>query len=308
MTSLSLAIVIPTYNVGDYIGATLDSLAMQSVQPKQIIIIDDGSTDTTVDIIRGHRLFDAIELREQPNQGQGVARNEGVKLATTEYIYFLDSDDLVTEDFVESIQSAIVQSEHADLLFFSGRSFNDEKYSGSEFSPKNYLRPFNGIFASQSEFFENLLQVQDLSCSPCLYVSRTKLWQDCGLVFNHYYHEDEELFYRLIFTAKSYFITSQVYFLRRLRDGSTMTGSKSQKHAFGMHALLSSLLVMAKNYGEDPLKLKLIRRRLRRFVASYIITCKSANVQIDYKLVWQVALQIRHPRGHMSIIRALVTY
>lgn len=304
--TLQLSVIIPTYNVASYIAATLDSLANQSLLPAEIIVVDDGSTDNTVEVVQQHPLNERITIVEQENQGQGVARNHGVSLATGDYIYFLDSDDVLTDNFIAEIADAVAENNAPDLMFFSGREFQDESYSGSAFNPPNYLRPYETAWRSQEAFFADLLTVPDLSCSPCLYVSKRSLWQDQKLSFNEFYHEDEELFYRLIFAAQSYYMTQEVYFLRRLRDGSTMSGKKQPKHALGLHALLQSLVAMAAANRDKPLRMRLIRRRIRRFAASYIFCCRLAKVPVDLRLVSRAARELRHIRGHLSIVRALL--
>ncbi|WP_411359045.1 glycosyltransferase family 2 protein [Pseudidiomarina salilacus] len=304
--SIDLAIIIPTYNVAGYIGATLDSIAAQEVQPAQIIVVDDGSTDNTVDVIRKHKLAGQVELVQQQNQGQGIARNTGIERAKTEYLYFLDSDDLVTPNFIISLKLRIEASNKPDVILFSGESFEDDDYSGGSFNPQHYLRPFTGNFASQKEFFGALLAFPELSCSPCLYVSKQCLWEQHNLAFNQFFHEDEELFYRLLFASNSFAVSTEVLFLRRLRNASTMTSHKTMKHANGMHALITSLLNMIDANSDDKLRVMLLRKRLRRFIASYILTCKAAGQAIDRSLVWSAATQIRHPRGHLSILRAMI--
>ena len=101
-------------------------------------------------------------------------------------------------------------------------------------------------------------------------------------------------------------MTQEVYFLRRLRDGSTMSGKKQPKHAWGLHALLQSLVNMAEVNRAKPLHMKLIRRRIRRFAATYIFCCRLAKVPVDMGLVFRTAQELRHIRGHLSIVRALL--
>jgi glycosyltransferase involved in cell wall biosynthesis len=86
------SIIIPTYNRLPYLKKTLDSIWEQSFTDFEIIVVDDGSTDGTVDYLR--ELGGSVELLRQENRGPGAARNLGVEHARGEYIAFLDSDDL----------------------------------------------------------------------------------------------------------------------------------------------------------------------------------------------------------------------
>lgn len=84
--------VIPSYNRRDLIGATLDSVLAQEFSDNEIIVVDDGSTDGTLDVLA--RYGSRIRVIEQPNSGPGPARNLGAKQAAGEYVAFLDSDDV----------------------------------------------------------------------------------------------------------------------------------------------------------------------------------------------------------------------
>lgn len=86
-----VSVIMPSYNTARYIGEAIDSVLSQDYPNKELIVIDDGSTDATVDIIRSYS--DRVRLITQRNQGAAVARNAGLDAAQGDYIAFLDSDD-----------------------------------------------------------------------------------------------------------------------------------------------------------------------------------------------------------------------
>ncbi len=86
------SVVIPAYNVEHYIGATLRSVLEQEVGDYEIVVVNDGSTDGTADVVRSIR-SDKIRLIDQPNKGAAGARNTGVRAARGRYVAFLDGDD-----------------------------------------------------------------------------------------------------------------------------------------------------------------------------------------------------------------------
>ena len=90
------SVIIPTYNREDLLGATLDSLAAQECDDWELIVVDDGSTDGTLDVARGFaaRHEGRVRVLEQDHRGCAAARNHGAGLAGGEYLAFLDSDDL----------------------------------------------------------------------------------------------------------------------------------------------------------------------------------------------------------------------
>ena len=93
--SMTISIIIPCYNAAEYITRCLESVFSQTYAPLQVILVDDGSTDTTVDLIRSTPVPVGIELKliEQSNSGAAQARNAGLQHADGTYIQFLDADD-----------------------------------------------------------------------------------------------------------------------------------------------------------------------------------------------------------------------
>ena len=96
MNNLPLVtVIIPVYNYANYIGATLDSVFAQTYCPIEVIVVDDGSTDNSADIVRG---YPEVQYFYQSNQGVSVARNVAIAAAKGEFIAFLDADDLWKPD------------------------------------------------------------------------------------------------------------------------------------------------------------------------------------------------------------------
>jgi glycosyltransferase involved in cell wall biosynthesis len=91
-TAPSVSVVIPTYNNGAFVASAVESASHQELRPAEIIVVDDGSTDGTADAL--HRYRESIRYITQPNSGPAVARNRGVAAAHSEWIAFLDADDV----------------------------------------------------------------------------------------------------------------------------------------------------------------------------------------------------------------------
>lgn len=98
---MKISVVIPTYNRKKYIERAIDSVISQSYKPFEIIVIDDGSTDGTYELIKQSYSSSLISLKKQKNKGVSAARNKGVKLANGDWIAFLDSDDEWFENKLE---------------------------------------------------------------------------------------------------------------------------------------------------------------------------------------------------------------
>ena len=89
-----VSVIIPVYNVEPYLKQCMDSVVGQTLKDIEIICVDDGSTDGSLDILKEYATEDSrIQIIEQKNAGAGAARNNGMRHATGKYLSFLDSDD-----------------------------------------------------------------------------------------------------------------------------------------------------------------------------------------------------------------------
>jgi len=129
MSKPLVSIIIPTYNYAKLIIETLESVLRQSYDSWECIIVDDGSTDNTEDIVRdfinGHLTY-SITYIKKVNEGTSVAKNTGVNIAAGKYIQFLDADDLISVDKL-SVQVSLLESAIADLVFSKSVFFIDDK-------------------------------------------------------------------------------------------------------------------------------------------------------------------------------------
>ncbi len=116
-----ISVIIPAYNAGELLKQCIENLLFQSYKNLEIIVVDDGSTDETAEIVK---LFPSVKYIYQSRSGVSIARNTGIKAATGEYIHFMDADDLITLDFYEKMIATNNETE-ADL---SCCGFYHERY------------------------------------------------------------------------------------------------------------------------------------------------------------------------------------
>jgi GT2 family glycosyltransferase len=118
------SVIIPSYNRGQFITATLESVFAQEFRDYEVIVVDDGSTDDTAR--RLEPFIGRIKLLHQANQGPGAARNLGVRNANGEYIAFLDSDDLWFPWTLATYAQIIQEKDHPTLIAGTLRYFQNE--------------------------------------------------------------------------------------------------------------------------------------------------------------------------------------
>ena len=147
------SIIMPTYNVEDYIKMAIDSVLNQSEKDYELIVVNDGSTDNTKRICEEYSK--KITLINKKNGGLSDARNEGVKKATGEYIIFIDSDDYWDKDLLKEINKSL--DNNPDLVRFQIRTVDENNlstdYSETEFKNKSGEEAFDLI--TKYHFVEN---------------------------------------------------------------------------------------------------------------------------------------------------------
>ena len=110
MGNIDVSIIIPCYNARDTIVETVGSALAQEGISAEVIVVDDGSTDGSLDCLRNAGLLDRIVYISQPNQGVSVARNQGISLSRGRFCCFLDSDDLLDPSFASEMIAALGNS------------------------------------------------------------------------------------------------------------------------------------------------------------------------------------------------------
>lgn len=121
-----VSIIIPAYNVGKYIAQTLDSILAQTYKNIEVIVVDDGATDNTKEIIEKYiKNKSFIKLISQKNKGLAGARNTGLKHAAGEYICIFDSDDIMLPNKIEKQVEFLEEHQECDLAYSNIYHFID---------------------------------------------------------------------------------------------------------------------------------------------------------------------------------------
>ena len=112
---VKVSVIIPVYNVEPYLKQCMDSVVGQTLKDIEIICVDDGSTDGSLDILKEYATEDSrIQIIEQKNAGAGAARNNGMRHATGKYLSFLDSDDFFEPRMLEKAYD-LAEKDQADF-------------------------------------------------------------------------------------------------------------------------------------------------------------------------------------------------
>jgi len=230
-----VSIIIPVYNVEKYIRQCLDSILQQTLKDIEIIIIDDGSTDNSKEIVDEYQsLWDNVMVFHKENGGQGSARNVGLQYATGEYIYFMDSDDYLEKNALESLYEE-AHSKKLDILLFGAVIFTEEDALNDRMSQFAYSRIhcLNSVMSGKEAFCLTYPENEYVT-SVCLRFYNRMFLERINLKFaDGIIHEDEDFGVLSYVKADRVEIINENFYNRRLRSGSTMIGKTPKKSIEG---------------------------------------------------------------------------
>lgn len=239
--------IVPAYNVGSFIGETLQSLANQTFQNIEIICIDDGSTDDTLQRLLDYAEMDArISVYHQRNSGLSMARNAGLRLASGDYVYFIDGDDLLLPETFAMLHRTIT-SDGLDAVFFDADSFcregaglEDEiAHYGSYYHRKG---GYEGVFSGLG-LLNSFVGNGDYLPSACLYMAKRELLESYDAHFiPAILHEDNDFTFQLMLNAHRTKHMPQRFYLRRVRRDSIMVSPVCFEKVYGYFICIEHML------------------------------------------------------------------
>ena len=223
-----ISVIVPVYNVEKYIEACLDSIIELNLDC-EVIMIDDGSKDKGPDICKTYvARYQNFSFFFIKGKGTSEARNMGLEKARGEYIWFVDSDDLVCGDIrIIELQTEV---EKPDVIAFDAIAFNETRdvWNLNHYDRRRKLG--NIDILSGKEFFENYYLMDAYRDSACLnmykkaFLNREKIQFSSGLLY-----EDTAFTFHAYMRAKTVKYIPQIYYKRRYRVGSTMTTGINEK-------------------------------------------------------------------------------
>ena len=222
MKNIKISVIIPVYNVEKYIIECIESIINQTFKDIEIIVVNDGSKDNSIKIVEEYLSDKRIKIINKANGGLSSARNEGMKVAKGEYIYFIDSDDFINEDVLEVLYKNL-ESERFDIIF-SNFSFYNDKTKKEKKSKFNF--PFKENINKGYYFLYN---GEEINVWNRLY--RKKLLEKYNFKFiEGIIYEDQDFGFKTILLAENIkYIENYGYKYRVGREGSIMSSQRKEK-------------------------------------------------------------------------------
>ena len=240
-----VSIIVPAYNVEHYIKKCMQSLLKQTYQNIEIILVDDGSTDKTLEICSKYSEKDArVRVYHQKNSGQAVARNFAFSVAQGEYIIYVDSDDYVSIKYVEKLLDQALKYQ-ADIVECYAQKFWNGGKKGRFKIEHQEIKVY-----SASKALEEFCYQRKFNAAPWAKIIRKELLNDLPFPSNTGY-EDMAIMYRLIGKAKRIVLLPEVLYFYRQHDGSTMHTDFSDKKVDRIRIAEKFKYYIEENYPEN---------------------------------------------------------
>lgn len=221
INNTKISIIIPVYNCEKYLKQCLDSIINQTLKEIEVICVNDGSTDKSLEILQDYTQKDSrIKIINQKNMHAGIARNNGMKYANGKYIHFLDADDWIDLNTYEELYK-IIENSDADFAKFRAYSYNNQ--TGEITS-----RPYLDISSVKEKFFDNNFSLYTnpeetvkLPDAAWMGIYKRKFLKDNNLYFDDFIcANDVGFFYRCIIAAKKIYLSPKrfVYYREKNKD------------------------------------------------------------------------------------------
>lgn len=239
-----VTIVLPVYNVEKYIGDCIKSIIGQKCRDFDLLIVDDGSKDSSIaiaeDMLRKSDIIYRVVRRE--NGGLSAARNTGIQNATGDYLAFVDSDDVINPDYVSVLLADVIEND-VDLAIATYKDVTEN----TKFDFDN--RNIKGHVVDKHDFLNKILKRKIFNYFGCFLISREYIINN-NMFFDEsvFFGVDQAYMWRLMVGVPRYTYSEKIVYNYFDRPGSIMTGTKIKKMLSG----LPSLIKCAEELKDNP--------------------------------------------------------
>ena len=284
-----VSVIIPVYNVEKYLRECLDSIVNQTLREIEIICVDDGSTDGSPEILREYGEKDCrITIISQENRGISSARNHGADIASGEYFYFMDGDDILERDALSRLYQ-LSEEKSLDVLYFDGESFFETEELKE--IKKNYITYYarKGDYSrvmTVPQMLHEMIAMDEYRSSLCLQFISSVHYRQENLRFEEGIIGEDNIFtFQCIMPAHRVYHMKEAFFHRRVRGNSVMTSAGKFEQVYGFFA---GYLAIERAFRDNQLNQEdaeglsmLVRMRLRLTRKLY------HDLEPEYKLCFE---------------------
>ena len=221
---VKVSVIIPVYNVENYLRECLSSVINQTLRDIEIICVNDGSTDNSLRILSEYEQLDnRITLIHKSNKGLASTRNFGMKYAKGKYLFFLDSDDYLELNALEELYH-FAEENSLDFLIFQAINYDSDKkeFFETEYFSMNKLKEFtNGSVFNYKDLNELIFNISVTAWQKLYnreFIENIGAKFPDGLIF-----EDNLFFWEVLFNAERVAFLPKYFYIRRIHSKSIMS-------------------------------------------------------------------------------------
>lgn len=268
MKKPKVSVIVPVYNTEQYLEQCLSSIVNQRLKEIEIICIDDGSTDKSIEILNEFSKHDSrfmIYQSEKGNQGPGAIRNMALKKATGEYISFVDSDDFIHKNMLKSLYSSAI-NEKPDIVMCSTQEFITKPGDTLLYCDYDHFLPTN---LDRTTF--TWLEIKDI-LFKLRFACWNKLYRKSFLVENDIefsegiFYEDLFFTYKALLCAASLKFVRKVFYFNRIHRPGSTTSIQSSRSYDGLKAIGIFERYLRERKENDLLKDSFMEFKLRKYL------------------------------------------
>lgn len=232
-----VSVIIPCYNQGQYIKQAVESIQSQTFYDWEIIIVNDGSNDKTIDILNTLDTT-AINIIHTTNKGVAAARNAGIRVAKGSYILPLDGDDLIGENYLKEAVEFLDANEEVKVVYCNAKYFEQQE----------------GLIVLPDFDIKKMLQQNLIFCTA---MYRKKDWLECNGYDEHFLTgwEDWDLWLRLINNNSQVYKLPAVHFYYRIKQESRNAALKEDRLQQAEVQLYNKHVELYRKYYPKPVSL-----------------------------------------------------
>mgnify|MGYP004472985343 CR=1 FL=1 len=262
-----ISVIIPCYNTEQYVEETLKSVLDQSFKDYEIICLNDGSTDGTLEILnRYQKLYSNIRVISSEHYGVAYQRNIGVQCARGKYIYYVDSDDLLKENCLETLYQHS-EADNLDVLYFEADSFYETKEIEEAFPQFLTLyhrhKAYDGIYDGRKLYIQ-MENAGDIKMQLGMQFIRRQFLLDNDIKFGmERYFEDNLYTIQVMIKADKARCVRDNLYLRRVRANSIMTTSENKMRFECYLEVITGLMKILEDEKKESALQEAIYKRIR---------------------------------------------
>lgn len=296
---MRFSIIVPIYNTEKYLDKCIQSILDQTLQDYEVLLIDDCSTDASLEIAGTYEWEQIRVLRNKTNLGLSITRNVGISNASGDYLVFLDSDDYIDNFALLELDKLVCEESFPDIVY---TGFIEER--GASIAKKyGYASESNRLY-SRYEFLKSELEKRTLYAAACFGIYKRSFIIENNLFFKSgICHEDELWTPQVVNKAKNIYLSDLTYYHYIRRDNSITKVKDKTKNGLDLMESCYELIRIFDNMDDDYLK-----RMMDNHIAMLYMKamCRGRLYRKEYSKIIDRKFPIRYATTLIDKIKAML--